>query len=230
MNKICSKCKVNKDISEFHKRPDRPNGVRSSCKFCDKAKIYAYREKNKDSYNSYMREYRSKNSEQMKKIYKKSYDNNIEYTRKYCKENSKKRQKNNREWEKKFKEKNGCSYRAYLEKLNPKFKAVSCLRKRLLDSLKRNEWKKTTKFSIYIGCTKDFLIEHLESKFQTGMTWENHGLYGWHIDHIIPLSSAKNQEELYKLCHYSNLQPLWAKENILKSNKILEKVSNGTVG
>jgi len=52
------------------------------------------------------------------------------------------------------------------------------------------------------------------------MSWENHSIHGWHIDHIIPLSSANNKEDLYKLCHYTNLQPLWAKDNLLKSNKI----------
>ena len=51
------------------------------------------------------------------------------------------------------------------------------------------------------------------------MTWENHGHGGWHIDHIIPLDSALSEEELYKLCHYTNLQPLWAKDNIRKGNK-----------
>lgn len=49
------------------------------------------------------------------------------------------------------------------------------------------------------------------------MTWENHSLKGWHIDHIKPLNLAKTEEELYKLCHYTNLQPMWAEENLKKS-------------
>jgi hypothetical protein len=53
------------------------------------------------------------------------------------------------------------------------------------------------------------------------MTFDNHGVNGWHIDHIIPLS-AKTEEEIIKLCHYTNLQPLWAEENRAKSNKILD--------
>lgn len=73
------------------------------------------------------------------------------------------------------------------------------------------------------------LAKHLESKFydhpKTGekMTFDNHGFHGWHIDHIIPLDSAKTEEDIIKLCHYTNLQPLWAEDNMKKSNKILDK-------
>ena len=52
------------------------------------------------------------------------------------------------------------------------------------------------------------------------MSWETHSLYGWHIDHIIPLSSAKTEEEIYQLCHYTNLQPLWAEDNLKKGDKL----------
>ena len=53
------------------------------------------------------------------------------------------------------------------------------------------------------------------------MAWENYGYYGWHIDHIIPLSSAKTEEELYKLSHFTNLQPMGASDNRKKGAKIL---------
>jgi hypothetical protein len=83
-----------------------------------------------------------------------------------------------------------------------------------------NITKKNKTFDI-VGCTPEFLKEHIEKQFKEGMSWDNYGFYGWHIDHIIPLSSAKTDEELYKLCHYSNLQPLWANENLSKGSKIL---------
>lgn len=70
----------------------------------------------------------------------------------------------------------------------------------------------------YLKCSVEFLRSYLESKFKSGMTWENHGLFGWHIDHIIPLSSANTKKELIKLCHYTNLQPLWAIDNLKKGN------------
>jgi hypothetical protein len=65
------------------------------------------------------------------------------------------------------------------------------------------------------------LKKYIESKFKEGMSWDNYGVYGWHLDHIIPLSSAKNEEELKSLCHYTNLQPLWAFDNLSKFNKII---------
>ena len=51
------------------------------------------------------------------------------------------------------------------------------------------------------------------------MKWDNHGK--WHIDHIIPLSSAETEEEVYNLCHYTNLQPLWGEDNLKKGKKII---------
>ena len=92
------------------------------------------------------------------------------------------------------------------------------MRSRLLSFLKtRNITKKDKTFDI-VGCSPEFLKEHLEKQFISGMTWDNRS--EWHIDHIIPLSSAKTEDELYKLCYYENLQPLWAEDNLKKSNKI----------
>jgi hypothetical protein len=63
-------------------------------------------------------------------------------------------------------------------------------------------------------------MEYLGDLFTEKMNWDNYGK--WHVDHIIPLSSANTEEEIYKLCHYTNLQPLWAEDNIKKSNKIIK--------
>ena len=82
----------------------------------------------------------------------------------------------------------------------------------------------TNKTFDVVGCTPQELKKHLESHFDNNMSWENYGHKGWHIDHIIPLSSAKCKEDVYKLCHYSNLQPLWCEENYKKGNKIYEDV------
>lgn len=103
---------------------------------------------------------------------------------------------------------------------DPVFLITEKVRTRLWKYLKINNITKKNKTFDIVGCSPIFLKEHLEKQFVDGMSWDNKGL--WHIDHIIPLSSAKTEEELYKLCHYTNLQPLWAEDNLKKSNKIVE--------
>lgn len=96
------------------------------------------------------------------------------------------------------------------------------LRRRIQYSLKAKKWVKNKKFAEYIGCDLETLRKHFSDRFTEGMTWDNygHGDNKWTIDHIIPLSTANTEEEMYKLCHYTNLQPMWYIDNILKSNKI----------
>lgn len=101
------------------------------------------------------------------------------------------------------------------------YNLIDTLRNRTFHATRRKFWRKTTKFYDYIGCTLEELKIHLESQFQPGMTWDNHTSDGWHIDHKISLASAKTSEELYKLCHYSNLQPLWAIDNKRKGSRVL---------
>ncbi len=74
-----------------------------------------------------------------------------------------------------------------------------------------------------LGCSIEEFRRHLESQFTEGMSWDNYGLLGWHIDHKVPLDSAVSEEEVKRLCHYTNLQPLWALDNWKKGNK------NGTL-
>lgn len=83
---------------------------------------------------------------------------------------------------------------------------------------KRTKFKKPCSTMDLIGCSAQELKEYIESKFLSGMNWENHGMHGWHADHRVPLASAENLEELIQLFHYTNLQPLWAEENLRKSS------------
>jgi len=76
-----------------------------------------------------------------------------------------------------------------------------------------------------LGCTIEEFKAHLESKFQPGMSWENRGQFGWHIDHIVPLAKfdLSNQDELRLACHYTNLQPLWWRDNLNKGSKYVKE-------
>lgn len=72
-----------------------------------------------------------------------------------------------------------------------------------------------------LGCSLGHLKFHLEALFEPGMTWENRG-HGWHVDHVLPLSSfdLTDQAQLARACHFTNLQPLWARDNMAKGAKI----------
>jgi hypothetical protein len=73
-----------------------------------------------------------------------------------------------------------------------------------------------------LGCDLTIFKSHFESLFKEGMTWKNHGKWGWHIDHIVPLDTAKTVEDMGRLCHYKNLQPLWWSNNLSKGNKVYD--------
>lgn len=93
------------------------------------------------------------------------------------------------------------------------------LRNLIRQYTKGKGYKGNKTFYEILGCDFDFFLEYIQNKFEEGMTLENYG--EWNIDHIIPISSAKNDEDLEKLNHYTNLQPLWASENFKKWKKIL---------
>ena len=127
------------------------------------------------------------------------------------------------------------NYKNHREKklLNIKLSRKKRLEKYPFEKIKRSLrsrcWKaikghyKTTTTQKLLGASFEETRQHIENLWQEGMTWENYGLHGWHIDHIIPLSSfdLTNEEEQIKAFHYTNLQPLWAKDNLQKGNRIL---------
>lgn len=108
---------------------------------------------------------------------------------------------------------------------NPSIKLIQLFRSRLRDFLKLKGLTKTVKFSQYIGCNPEELKKHIESKFYGDMSWSNHGIY-FHIDHIIPLASAQSEQEIYKLCHYTNLQPLTIEDHKIKTIQDLSYIKN----
>jgi hypothetical protein len=205
--KICSKCRVEFDLNNFNKDISRKDGLSYICKKCAIDKKNKYVDNNKDKVLLSYKKYREENKTKILENKKKYYYNNLEKTKIYRKKYNKENRDYYNKWEKN---------KAETDIL---FRLSRNMRSRLRSFLKSEKIVKKTKTMDIVGCESHFLKEHLEQKFQQGMSWDNYGV--WHIDHIIPLSSANSEEEIYKLCHYTNLQPLWGIDNIKKSNKIL---------
>lgn len=116
--------------------------------------------------------------------------------------------------------------RKYRKKTDPNFKITCNLRIRLNKAINNNQ--KSGSAVKDLGCSIEELRQYLEKQFypnsETGemMSWENYGKTGWHIDHVIPLSSfnLEDKEQFLKACNYTNLQPLWAKDNLEKTDKL----------
>ena len=190
MEKICTVCHQEKNINYFHKSKSSKDGFRCDCKSCRSIERQEYNKKNKEKNKEYKKKYYELNKDTIKLYNDEWVKNNPGYQGKYHKE----RMKN-----------------------DPIFHISQKLRARLRDYLKKNKITKNNKTYDIIGCTPEELKNYLEEKFYHGMCWENRKL--WDIDHIIPLSSAKTIEEVERLSHYTNLQPLWRIENLKKSNK-----------
>jgi len=111
--------------------------------------------------------------------------------------------------------------RSKQRKINPHIKIRDNLSLRMRLALKEQNLTKGNTTAELIGCSIKLLKQYLERKFKPGMTWKNHGRFGWHIDHIRPCSKFDLSNHLQqKICfNYKNLQPMWAEENIRKSNK-----------
>jgi hypothetical protein len=152
---------------------------------------------------------KQQNLERNKRFYHKNKDKRKEYGKKY-------RFGKNRDKYLENKRKN--SRQRYHNNIQNKLGEL--LRVRLYTALKVQGIKKNNSTMELIGCSKEELIQHLESQFKDGMCWQNWSLNGWHIDHIRPVSSFDLSDPAqFKECfHFSNLQPLWAIENLQKSN------------
>lgn len=161
--------------------------------------------------------YYSQCKECEKKYKKKNYLEKIEARREY-RENYY-RENKNKILEKilSYQKKNGTWMKKYNS--DPIFRMNHNVRCRIREFLTEKKIRKKNKTGEIVGCSKLELMSFLEKKFKDGMSWNNYG--EWHIDHIIPLSSAKSEEDILKLCHFTNLQPLWRNENFKKGKKII---------
>ena len=215
MKKKCSQCKKIQSINDFSE----------GYKTCKKCRVYHNNYQNtekykKERYKKLLKRYHEDEKFRQKRISESKTKRAKDYNRYYREKNKEKIAIRSKEYYEKNKEKNlkrAWQYRKKRLKNDPYFKFICSLRSRISSTFKR----KTKRSSIItlLGCPVEIAVKHLEKQFTDGMTWDNYGQ--WHIDHISPLSSFNLEEEqdLKKACHYTNLQPLWAKDNRRKGTK-----------
>jgi hypothetical protein len=107
-------------------------------------------------------------------------------------------------------------------KVDPLFKLKMDILSKTNSALKSSYWLRNSNNEKMLGADRDTVIKYIESKFKEGMAWSNRAL--WHIDHVVPLSSAKTEAQLYSLANYKNLSPEWKGVNLRKSDKIPKEV------
>jgi hypothetical protein len=193
--------------------------------YCEIRKLYFWKMWNgKEKWVSLeeLKERRAKATRQAKELRAKNPERESRYRRKYYYRDVEKSRRYLKEWRQKNLEtrrKQQREYNRHKRLTDPLFLAKGRIRGRLRKMLQLKKFTKRSITSDIIGCSWGQLKNYIENQFVSGMTWNNRSL--WHIDHIVPLSSAKTVEELEKLCHYTNLQPLWASDNMSKGAKLI---------
>lgn len=192
--KFCKKCKLKKNFEFFSLNRKSKDGLQNVCKQCVSLFMAEYRLKNRDEINKKTKQYREANKEKYK----------LAIVR-WKKENHKKMIERSiaREKERKIEDEFFAFRKNLKRSISQSFQKIDC--------------KPDTPTQKILGCSYAFFKKHIEIQFKKGMTWENRG--DWHIDHIIPQSKAKTKEDLIRLNHFTNLRPIWSKENLQKSNK-----------
>jgi hypothetical protein len=240
--KTCNKCKIEKELGEFYKSQRNQDGYAYTCKQCRKLdtkeyytdnkeklkeKSNQFRKNNPDKIKQGLKNYRIKNDEKVrnlkrewsksengKKSKKKYYENNSDKIKKRVSEY----RKNNPEIGKKS-EKWLNYMKLYRKEHYKKNPHMYLWRTLLRNTLKRIGTKKEGETNDILGYSALELKEHIENQFKEGMSWENWG--EWHVDHKKPVSSFDKSEKISIINSLDNLQPLWAKENLIKHNKII---------
>lgn len=232
MTKCCVRCGNYYPLSFYNKDKQKKDGLRPECKSCQKVWRSKNREKlaeraknwytkNKEYVLDQKRTYYTQNKETLLAKRKSYYLNNKTRILSYLKT----WRENNREYTRNLSRNYGRKHRKarnlyHLNKRrqDPQFDVACRLRIRMANKLRS---KKPQGMEELLGCSWKQLIEHLESQFKPGMTWDNRN--EWHIDHIRPLASfdLTDENQLREACHYTNLQPLWARDNLKKGAKLL---------
>ena len=192
--KTCTKCNQSKALTEFSKDSGKRDGLTSRCKVCRNAQTKKYRKNNPEKYNASNKKWR---------------ENNLEKHR-ASKRKSRRRPEAKKRRNARIKER---------RKTDLQYRLANNLRSRIWHALKGKT--KSARTMKLVGCSIPHLIDHLKKQFQPEMTWENQGT--WHIDHMMPCASfdLSDPEQQRRCFHYTNLQPMWGKENIIKRDKVI---------
>ena len=193
--KQCSKCNQPKPLTEFYVDKSATTGYKSQCKNCCKEFMKKYKKEHYKNNKEKDKEYRQKNHEKIKEYKKEHYQKNKNRIIKQQNQYTKARRDN-----------------------DPLYKLSINIRNLIAISIKNNGYTKRSKTYEILGCTYEEFKAHIEKQFTEGMNWDNHGK--WHYDHIKPISHGKTEKEILALNHYLNFQPLWAEDNLSKSNNI----------
>ena len=195
LTKFCTKCNDEKPLCEFYYRSDR-NVYETQCKECCKTQAKTYFENNKPEISLRARKYRESNHENILKQKSEYRQNNRALLSKKQSEYTKKR----------------------LE-TDDYFRLKLNLRSRINMAIKNASAVKSGPTFELLGCTPDEVRIFLEAEWEPGMSWDNYG--EWHVDHMKPCSkfNLEDPEEQKKCFHWTNLQPLWALDNLRKGDK-----------
>ena len=213
--KKCRVCDGMKEITEFHKKKGAPDGVRNECKECvkDIQKKYkeapGFKEKQKEYDKNRYEENRNDILEHKKEYYIDNKTDILLYKKVYREENK----DQIKEWRDNNRDKNSNGQAKYRER-HPH---IIAWRSVLYSTLKRLNTSKQGHTIDMLGYSALQLKEHISSKFQPGMSWDNHG--EWHIDHLRPVTNFTDTEDVKVVCALDNLQPLWGFDNLSKGNK-----------
>lgn len=230
LTKICTKCGIEKSLEDFHKDKNTKDGRRSWCKDCsnqyrrehrniEKEKEYAKNHK-KESRDR-QRKYRERHPEKGKEYYYKAKESG--QLARYLEDNKEKIKEQRKLYYEKNKEKIIYKVNKWKEekrKSDPLFKLKDRIRGVIYDSFRRYGTSKPTHTKDIVGLDVEDFRNYLLQTFINNYGYEWDGIEKIHIDHIIPLSTAKNEEDIIKLCHYTNLQLLKAEDNVVKSDKL----------
>lgn len=214
LTKFCNICQNEKPIQEFYKDKTSNDGYRSKCKICDKLTMKKWRTNNREKHKASSQSYRESNKEKCKEAKKVYYEAN--------KEKCKTRMKSYYDLNKEKCKSNMKDYMKNRLQIDPLFKYIHNIRSLIIWAFKNGGYSKTSHTYEILGCdfkvAWNYLIKKAKERYIDFKEEDFLESGKYHLDHIIPISTAKNESEVIKLNHYTNFQILLAKENIAKRN------------